>query len=372
MAARGERCKVAVVFGGRSPEHSISCLSAASILAELDRERYDIGAVGIGRDGLWRAVTSEHDAWDGPRGTMPEVSGPISSPTELLAGRDVVFPVLHGRFGEDGTIQGMLEMLGLPYVGSGVLASAVAMDKPVAKRLLRDAGLPVGAFREVRIGDWSRQPGAVADDIAEIGWPVFVKPARAGSSVGISLADGADDLPAAIDLAFDHDDRVIAEAAVIRPREIEFGVLSGDRERGPEVSVPAEIVVDQRHGFYDFEAKYLDSGSTLVVPADLPAERSIALAGMAQRAFDAIGCCGLARVDFLIGEEGAVTLNEVNTMPGFTRSSAFPSMWMATGMTYGELLERLVTSALSPGIAANGGRRGGRQHDRLTDAGTAW
>lgn len=336
-----------VLFGGRSSEHSISYLSAANVLANIDQDRYQVAAAGIGRDGRWRSMDVAAVVAEAAATRLPEVVGEPASPLELLAGADVVFPLLHGRYGEDGTIQGLLEIMGLPFVGSGVLASALAMDKPVTKRLLRDVGLPVGEFIDVRIGEWQRHPDRITREVAGLNWPVFVKPARAGSSIGISRVTGPQSLEAAMREAFTHDDKVIVEAALTDAREVEIGVLSSPAGQPPRISVPAEIIVDSAHEFYDFEAKYVDGSSELVVPADLPAARVGNMGELAVRAFDAVGCQGLARVDFFVRLDGSVVLNELNTMPGFTNCSAFPRMWSHSGLALRDLIGRLVEDAMN-------------------------
>lgn len=345
MTAGRPRTRVAVVFGGRSSEHSISCLSAGNVIAELDPARYEVQAIGIRRDGAWCPASTDASAWSATDDGLPQVDGAESDPMTLLGACDVAFPVLHGRYGEDGTIQGLFEVLGVPYVGCGVLASAAAMDKPVAKRLMRDAGLPVGAFVEVHATDWREDPRGMAERIRGEVWPAFVKPARAGSSVGISRVAHEAELPNALALAFAHDARVIVEAEVPGAREIEVGVLESEPSAPLRASVPAEIFVDPKHAFYDFEAKYLDGSSTVVIPADVSPGLAERLAELAMAAFRALDCAGLARVDFLVQSDNAITANELNTMPGFTRNSAFPRMWQKTGMTYPELLDTLVRRA---------------------------
>ena len=356
------RTRVAVVFGGRSTEHAISCVSAGSVLAALDRDRYDVVAVGITPEGRWvlapddpaqLTITGRElpSVKDGPAVALPgdpTLGGlvPLDSAAEPLGAVDVVFPVLHGPYGEDGTIQGLLELAGLPYVGSGVLASAVAMDKAVAKPLLRAAGLTVADAVVVRSVDWHRDPAACAAQVRRLGLPVFVKPARGGSSIGISRVTDWADLAVAVRDALRNDPKVLVEAAV-SGREVECGVLDGPE--GPEASVPAEVRVVGDYEFYDFEAKYLDSATELDVPADLPADVTGRLQEAARAAFTALGCEGLARVDFFVGDDGAVIVNEVNTMPGFTPSSMFPRMWAASGVDYPALVDRLIASALRRG-----------------------
>ncbi len=273
----------------------------------------------------------------------PTAKGLVSvepdSGVQALESVDVVFPVLHGRFGEDGTIQGLLEMAGVPYVGPGVFASAAAMDKEFTKKLLAAEGLAVGSWTVVR----RRDPVDVAA-LEPLGLPAFVKPARAGSSVGITKITDWAQLPAALDAAFEHDDKVLVEAAVVG-HEVECGVLEGP-DGVPEASVPAEIRLTGGHDWYDFEAKYLDDACEFDVPAQLPAHVTDALREAACRAFVALDCAGLARVDFFVTDDEQIVVNEVNTMPGFTPISMFPRMWQASGVEYPELVDRLIAAAL--------------------------
>jgi D-alanine-D-alanine ligase len=353
------RTRVAVVLGGRSTEHAISCVSAGSVLAALDRDRYDVVAVGITPEGRWVLAPDDPAQLAITGGRLPGVDdgravalpgdptvGLVALDGTALQGVDVVFPVLHGPYGEDGTIQGLLELAGVPYVGSGVLASAAAMDKAVAKPLLRAAGLVVADAVVVREREWRADPAACLHRVDALGWPVFVKPARGGSSIGISRVTGPEGLSRAVEDALRSDPKVLVEAAVVG-REVECGVLDGPD--GPETSVPAEIRVVGDHEFYDFEAKYLDAATELDVPADLPDDVAARLREQALTAFTALDCEGLARVDFFVGDDGALTVNEVNTMPGFTPSSMFPRMWAATGVDYPALVDRLVQSALRRG-----------------------
>ncbi len=360
------RTRVAVVFGGRSTEHAVSCVSAGSVLRALDPGQYDVVPVGIARNGRWVLVGREAEQFAITSGELPEVSGEATSvvlsgdPTrrgltthapgavpQELGEVDVVLPLLHGPYGEDGTVQGLLELSGVPYVGSGVFASAAAMDKGHMKALLQAAGIPVGPYVVVTPREWARDRAAVRESVAGMGVPVFVKPARAGSSVGISKVHDLDELDTAIEAAREHDPRVVVEA-MIEGREIECGVLEGLDSGPPDASVPGEIVVGGGHEFYDFAAKYLpDQGTDLVVPAELPDEVAEAVREMACRAFDALGCEGLARVDFFVGQGGRVVVNEVNTMPGFTPVSMFPLMWEASGLDYPALVDRLVQTALA-------------------------
>jgi len=354
------RIRVAVVFGGRSSEHEISCISAGSVLAALDRDRYDVVPVGITPDGRWVLAPDDPQALTisgrdlpqvDPRGAAlvlagdPTVKGlvvldPAASPPEL-GSVDVVFPLLHGPYGEDGTIQGLLELAGVPYVGSGVFASAAAMDKHHMKQLLSVAGLDVPPYVIVREG----QP--LPATVADLGLPVFVKPARGGSSIGITCVDDPAALEGAIAEAHRHDPKALVEKAVAG-REIECGVLV-DRNGVPHASVPAEIRVTGPQPFYDFEAKYLGDSTEFDIPPDLDADTIARVQQAAVRAFEALDCEGLARVDFFVTADGGVVVNEINTMPGFTPSSMFPRMWAATGVDYAELVNRLVDDAIRRG-----------------------
>lgn len=355
------RIRVAVVFGGRSGEHAISCVSAGSIMSTLDPQRYEVVPVGITREGGWVLTNGNVEALRINGRELPGVrdGSVVMLPADPTAGGlvvvepdegaralgrvDVVFPVLHGAYGEDGTVQGLLEMAGVPYVGSGVLGSAVSMDKEYMKKLLRADGLPVGDHVVLRPG---QEPSA--DERERLGLPVFVKPARAGSSIGITrVADWAR-LPAALAAARAVDPKVLVEAA-IPGREIECGVLEGIDGARPEASLPAEIVLVRDHEWYDFDAKYLDDACEFEIPAKLSDNATARVREMACRAFTALDCAGLARVDFFVGEGERITLNEVNTMPGFTEISMFGKAWAATGLEYPALLDRLIQTALRRG-----------------------
>ncbi|MDP9117236.1 MAG: D-alanine--D-alanine ligase [Actinomycetota bacterium] len=351
------RIRVAVVFGGRSSEHGISVVSAGSVLAALDPEKYDVVPIGITPAGGWMLPEVTPGALQMTGRCLPEVvkgTAIVLAPDPTSAGLvridagdglsvlesvDVAFPVLHGRFGEDGTIQGLFEMAGIPYVGAGVFASAAAMDKEFTKKLLSAEGLSVGTYAVLRRGD----PVSAAEH-EHLGLPVFVKPARAGSSVGISKVTAWADLNDAVTAALEHDDKVLIEAAV-QGREIECGVLEGLDGR-PEASVPAEIRLVRGHDWYDFDAKYLDDACEFDVPAQLTDEVTTAVQDAACVAFRALDCAGLARVDFFVTADGGLVVNEVNTMPGFTPISMFPRMWAASGVDYPTLVDRLIASAL--------------------------
>jgi D-alanine-D-alanine ligase len=357
----GRRVRLLVLFGGRSTEHSISCVSAGSVLAAVDRDRYHVVPVGIRRDGAWVLAPDDPGALairdgvlpevpDGPRVVLapdPTVGGLLVGSDGAVVGVDVVFPVLHGPYGEDGTVQGLLEMAGIPYVGSGVLASAAGMDKQHMKSLLAAAGLPVAPAEVVTAEQWRADPDAVRERVARLGLPVFTKPARGGSSVGISKVTASADLDAALETALADDPKALVEAAVVG-REVECAVVAGADGGPAEASVPGEIRVLGRD-WYDFEAKYLDDATELDVPARLPAEVTQRLRAQALVAFAALECEGLARVDFFVCEDGSLVINEVNTMPGFTPTSMYPRMWAATGLSYPDLVDRLVGSALATG-----------------------
>lgn len=341
------RTRVAVLYGGRSTEHAVSCVSAAGVLAALDPDRYEAVPIGITTAGRWVHGTTDPERLAIRDGVLPGVTdGEPTSTDEVLDAVDVVFPVLHGPYGEDGTIQGLLELRGVPYVGSGVLASAAAMHKAVAKRLLTSHGVPTAAAVTVTARGWARDPGGVRAEVAALGLPVFVKPARGGSSIGISKVDLVEQLDEAVRVALACDPVVLVEAAVVG-REVEIGVLDGPD--GPRVSVPAEVEVVGDHAFYDFEAKYLDGATRLVCPAPLPDDVHARLRDVALLAFHAMGCEGLARVDVFVTPDGQVVLNELNTMPGFTPTSMFPLMWSRSGVPYPDLVDHLVQDALRRG-----------------------
>jgi D-alanine-D-alanine ligase len=351
---------VVLLFGGRSSEHTISCATAGGVLAAIDRDKYDVIPVGITRDGAFVLEEDLPGKFTLDPAAMPEIKDngtriqwPASARSRELsyvddAGTghtlgdiDIVFPILHGPWGEDGTVQGMLELIGLPYVGDGVLASALGMDKHYAKIVFAAAGIPVAPGVTVTAREWVTAPEAVDTATAALGWPVFVKPARAGSSVGVTRVADLAELPAAMATALAEDSKVLIESAIVG-REVECGVLGGRDGGAPRVSLPGEIVVSGR-GFYDFDAKYLDApGVDLVCPAEMSEADTDTLRELAARAFTAIGGSGLARADFFLTPTGFV-LNEVNTMPGFTPISMFPKCWLASGMSYSELIDELIT-----------------------------
>ena len=321
----GRSIRIAVIFGGRSGEHEISCRSADSIMAHLDPARYEVVPVGIGRDGSWSVAGGPAEG--------------IGSAIRALGGVDLAFPALHGPYGEDGTIQALLEYIGVPYIGNGVFSSAAGMDKELTKKLLVAEGLRVTPEVVLRPGTDTVAPV----DRRRLGLPVFVKPARAGSSLGVSRVTSWADLPAAVAAARTGDGKVLVEAAV-GGREIDVGVLEypdGRVEAGP----PLEIRVTDR-AFFDYDAKYHDAGAVFDIPARLDAATTARVQDLAVRAFHALECSGLLRVDFFLPEQGDPVVNEVNTFPGFTSASQYPRMWQAAGLPYGALLDIMVSTAL--------------------------
>ena len=365
-SAPARKTRVLILFGGRSGEHVISCATAGGVMRAIDRERYEVIPVGITKAGQWVLAADEPERWEITPGNLPEVTATggevllplavgqralrVLEPGEVpreLGEVDVVFPLLHGPFGEDGTLQGLLELADVPYVGAGVLASAVGMDKQFMKLVLAGQGLPIAPYTVIRPGEWDRNPAAWTETVAGLGLPVFVKPARAGSSLGITKVDDLADLPAAIAEARRHDPKVLVEAGVVG-REIECAVLGGREGERPRASLPGEIVVtDAHHDFYDFEAKYLDeAGVELSCPADLPPHLVDEVRDIAVRTFEAVGAEGLSRVDVFVTTDGQVIVNEINTMPGFTPFSMYPRMWEKSGITYPELIDELIQLAL--------------------------
>ncbi|MCU1404309.1 MAG: D-alanine--D-alanine ligase [Glaciihabitans sp.] len=354
---------VVLLFGGRSSEHTISCATAGGVLDAIDRDKYTVIPVGITRDGAFILEEDRAEKFTLNPDAMPQIVDngtrihwPASAASRQLtysdaAGAihplgdiDIVFPILHGPWGEDGTIQGMLELIGLPYVGDGVLASAIGMDKHYAKIVFAAAGIPVAPGVTVTAREWAESTASVEVSADELGWPVFVKPARAGSSVGVTRVEELADLAAAMAVGLAEDSKVLIESAIIG-REVECGVLGGRAGGAPRVSLPGEIVVSG-DGFYDFDAKYLDApGIDLVCPAEITDDEAVMLRDLAAKAFIAIGGAGLARADFFLTPTGFV-LNEVNTMPGFTPISMFPKCWQASGMSYRELIDELIELGL--------------------------
>jgi D-alanine-D-alanine ligase len=350
------KLRVALLFGGRSGEHDVSVLSAANIFRALDPERYEIVPIAITRDGKWLlcplsdgvfpAAVPEHGAQasllPGGRGRLLVVQEDDPNRLDASLAVDVLFPALHGPYGEDGTVQGLAELADVPYVGSAVLGSASAMDKDVAKRLMIQAGLPTARFVSLRLG----QPISFETVSRELGRPVFVKPARLGSSIGVSKASSTQEFERAVAEAFRHDDKILIEECVIG-REIECGVLENE-DGSLLVSAPGEIVPTNRHDFYTYEAKYLDDNGALIkVPADVPDSVVATAQKLAGDVFQTLGCQGLARVDFFLRQDGSLLINEVNTLPGFTNISMYPKVLEASGVSYAVLVDRLIRHALA-------------------------
>lgn len=358
------KIRVGVIFGGKSGEHEVSLVSAQSIMRAIDKGKYEVVPIGITHEGRWLASGDPLKALTGGQTSMPQLlesgfvlktSAPDEQPPaehrELVPGAqaagipevDVVFPVLHGTFGEDGTMQGLLELADIPYVGAGVMASAVAMDKAIMKDVLRSHGLPVVDHVIVKRAQWEADLAPIRAEVdAKVGYPCFVKPANLGSSVGISKAHSADELDAAIGEAAQYDRKVLVEKCVAQAREIEVSVLGNDH---PIASVPGEVIPDRE--FYDYAAKYLDSNSQLLIPAPLDPPLQDQIRALAIDAYLAFDCAGMARVDFLLSRvTGELFIGEVNTIPGFTSISMYPKLWEASGIPYAELIDRLIELAL--------------------------
>ena len=345
--------RVAIICGGRSSEHSISCISAKGVLEAIDRNLFEPILIGITLRGKWVALKSADDFGVGSDGLpiVPDTAPGINADIHGLKNAegaplaiDLAFPLLHGAYGEDGTIQGLFEMADIPYVGSGVLASSVAMDKTFAKPIYADFGLAVADGITVHQRDWIAQRELEIAKIEALGQPVFVKPARSGSSRGTTKVKSDIEIAPAIEEAHRHDPRAMVEVA-IKGREIECAVLEINGKA--HASVLGEIRVHEPHEFYDFEAKYLDGSTTFDVPANVTPEIARAISDAAVTAFEALGCEGLARVDFFLTEDNQVIINELNTMPGFTSMSVFPMLWKATGKSYSEIITQLCESALT-------------------------
>jgi D-alanine-D-alanine ligase len=340
------RTRLAILYGGRSAEHQVSVVSARSVMEALDPDRFEVVPIAITRAGAWLLPDRSPLELTASDGALPEVEAAGTElavrPEQGVGGVDVVFPILHGPFGEDGTVQGLFELADLPYVGSGVLASALAMDKAMAKVVLAQAGLPQAPYLVVPERDWRADPDRVAAEVeGRLAYPVFTKPARLGSSIGISKVKTPDRLAAGLADAFAHDTKALVEQGVVA-RELECGVLGND---APEASVVGEVVPG--HEFYDFEAKYLDESLKLEIPAPVPGAVRDRVRELSLRAFQALDCEGFARVDFFYEEAtGRVLLNEVNTIPGFTPKSMFPMLWGASGLSYPDLVARLVDLAV--------------------------
>jgi D-alanine-D-alanine ligase len=365
-AASRAKPRVAVLFGGRSSEHAVSCVTAAGVLGAINKDKYEVIPIGIAKSGQWVLAAGDTAQWSLSASSLPEVqpssetvtlaeiggehqlivASPNAVPQEL-GSVDVVFPLLHGPFGEDGTIQGLLELSDTRYVGAGVLASAVGMDKHYMKVVFEAAGLHVGPYIAVTDRQWIKDAESVRKQVDRLGFPVFVKPARAGSSMGISKVDSMEGLDAAIEEARRHDLKLVIEAGIVG-REIECAVLEGRGTDAPRTSMPGEIsVAAGTHEFYDFTAKYVeDDAAALSCPADIPEEAISRVRELAAAAFDAVGAEGLSRVDFFYTPDGELIINEINTMPGFTPKSMYPQMWAASGLDYADLIDELIYLAL--------------------------
>jgi D-alanine-D-alanine ligase len=346
------KIRVAIIAGGRSSEHPISCISASGVLAAIDRSKFEPILIGITQSGTWidmrqsdfeRGSDGLSYVPEGGEKLIVDIHG-IKDSKGIDLGIDIAFPLLHGAYGEDGTIQGLFEMAGIAYVGSGVLASAVAMDKSFAKPIYADFGLKVADGITVHRDNWNKSKDLEIAKIRALGFPIFIKPARSGSSRGTSKVKDESEISAALDDAFKYDPRVLVEAAVVG-REIECAVLEIDSIA--TASVLGEVRVHPPHEFYDFEAKYLDGSTTFDIPANLAEPIASAISQAAITAFEALGCEGLARVDFFLSEDNQIIINELNTMPGFTPTSVFPALWEKTGRSYSQIITILLDSALS-------------------------
>lgn len=378
------KIRVAVIFGGQGPEHSVSCLGAGNTLGAIDRDRYEVIPIGITTDGTWVPVPDRPERLALTGGELPSVesaAGPATESTTGLSTRkqagaelepakpgqiqavlsevDVVLPIIHGPFGEDGSLQGLLEMAGVKYVGAGVLASAVGIDKEYMKLIFAGRGLPVVRHVVVRDRDWPL-PGAgeatpeskrVLDAIAELGWPLFVKPARGGSSIGTSKASDMGQLHESIELARQFDRKILVEAAVDGV-EIEVSVLEGVAGGPPDTSLPGQMMIEGEDEFYDFGTKYLDPEDRMAIPAPIPAAAADEIRRLAAEAFETVSCEGLARVDFFYTADGKILINEINTLPGMTPTSYFQKLWEASGLPFDQLLDRVIQTALAkrPGL----------------------
>lgn len=344
-----KKLRVVLLFGGRSGEHEVSCVSARHVAEALDPDRYEVVPVGITKEGRWMLPQASKRVLEGARLQIPdkafEASGDeVKELVPVVGLPDVVLPMLHGPYGEDGTVQGLLELADIPYVGAGVLGSALGMDKEKMKILLRSAGLPTTEFVVIRDHEWEADPRACMERAAPFGFPLFAKPANLGSSVGITKCFDSASLEAGIEVALQHDRKVVVEESV-PGRELECGVLGNE---DPEASVCGEVVASRE--FYDYVAKYIDEGSRTIIPADIPDEICETVRSYSIRAFKAIDAEGMARVDFFYDEGGSpargVVVNEINTIPGFTNISMYPKLWEASGVPYDKLLNRLIELAI--------------------------
>ncbi len=357
MRDKRKKTRVGVVFGGRSAEHEVSLVSASSVMKALDKRKYEVIPIGITPEGKWifgrhamqalKAGTGTGEAEEGIVVPDPTRHGLVrfsrSSFANAVEGLDVLFPVLHGTFGEDGTVQGLFELAAIPYVGAGVLGSSVGMDKIISKILCRQAGIPVAPWVDFLAGEYRRSRKSLLVEIErKLKYPLFIKPANLGSSVGISKARTRKELLAAIELALKYDRKILVETSIENAHEIELSVLGNEE---PRASIPGEIVSSNE--FYDYDAKYVDGKSTAIIPAKLPRPVMRSLQEYAVRAFTVLQCSGMARVDFLVRRSThAIILNEINTIPGFTSISMYPKLWEASGIPYPQLLDRLISLAL--------------------------
>ncbi len=344
------KLRVGVIFGSRSGEHEVSIVSAQSVIRALDKEKYEVIPIGITKEGAWIAGDAALEVLKQGAGDLPyRMTFDFKSKSELLVseGRlddfkgtlDVVFPVVHGTNGEDGALQGLLQMLNIPYVGSGILGSALSMDKVMQKKITDHADIPSVAYRSLRISDWKGDAGELLNGLE---YPIFVKPANLGSSVGISKVHATSELVSAIEYAFKYDTKIILEQGIENIREVEVAVLGND---DPEVSVPGEIVSSNE--FYDYDAKYIDGASIEQIPAQLPNETVIQIQEYAKKTFIALELNGMARIDFFVAKDTLqIYLNEVNTIPGFTSISMYPKLWQASGVEYSALLDKLISLAI--------------------------
>lgn len=335
------KLKVGVICGGASSEHSVSCLSAASLLKSIDRDHFEVTLIGITQKGKWVRLKDEPSLISLKGDQLPVVptDAPEISLSEIKAEIDVAFPVVHGTFGEDGTLQAILDQAGIVYVGSGEIASRAGFDKGVSRKIFSDAGIPSTKTKILLMADWKIQQSQIENEIkVEFNLPLFVKPSRSGSSQGVAKVKSWEQLSGAINDAFTHDDKVLIEE-MISGREVECGVL------GSKASAVGEIKILGNHEFYDFEAKYLDDATQLIVPAEIPDKSANRIKVLAIQAFNLIGAEGLARVDFFLKDDGSLILNEINTMPGFTATSMYPRLWQASGITYQNLITELIRVA---------------------------
>ena len=335
------KLKVGVICGGASSEHSVSCLSAASLLKSIDRDHFEVTLIGITQKGKWVRLKDDPSliSLNGDQLPVVPTDAPEISLSEIKVEIDVAFPVVHGTFGEDGTLQAILDQAGIVYVGSGEIASRAGFDKGVSRKIFSDAGIPSTKTKILLMADWKIQQSQIENEIkVEFELPLFVKPSRSGSSQGVAKVKSWEQLSGAINDAFTHDDKVLIEE-MISGREVECGVL------GSKASAVGEIKILGNHEFYDFEAKYLDDATQLIVPAEIPDESANQIKVLAIQAFNLIGAEGLARVDFFLKDDGSLILNEINTMPGFTATSMYPRLWQASGITYQNLITELLRVA---------------------------